>query len=48
MTRFHVPNVESCNVITIKMTPLIGAYVPPTTLEHLLELVEELTHFQDN
>ena len=36
--RFHGPNVVICEVITNrKWTPIIGAYLPPSTLEHLLD-----------
>ena len=35
-TRFHGPNVVSCEIVTgPTQTPLVGAYFPPSTLEHL-------------
>ena len=38
----------SCDVITSgKHTPLISAYIPIYTLEHLLDLEEALTRFQN-
>ena len=40
-TRFHRPNLVSCEVINIKRTPPISIYLPPYTLEHLLYLVED-------
>ena len=36
-----------CEVITDKKTPLTGTYLPPSTLEHLTDLEEALTHFQN-
>ena len=48
LTQFHRTNVRSCKIITGKNTPFIGAYPPPLfTVEHLPDLVEALTHFQD-
>ena len=47
LTRFHGPNVAICEVVTSKRTQLIGAYLPPSTLEHLPDLAEALTHFRD-
>ena len=45
-TRFHGPNVVSYKVITNrKRTPIIGAYLLPSTLEHLPDLEEALTLF---
>ena len=36
LTRFHRPNVVSCKIVTRHIwTPLVGAYLPPLTLEHL-------------
>ena len=38
----------SCDVSTgIKRTPLVGAYLPSSTLEHLPDLEEVLTRFKD-
>ena len=36
-----------CRVVTGKQTLLIGAYPPTSTLEHLPDLAEALTHFRD-
>ena len=44
---FHGPNVVICEVVTNKRTPLIEAYRPPSTPEHLPYLAEDLTHFRD-
>ena len=43
---FHRPNVVSCVVINRKCTPIISTYLPPSTLEHLLDLGEDLTRFR--
>ena len=46
--RFHGPNVVSCEVIgSGNRTPLIGAYLPPSTLGHLPNLEEDLIRFWD-
>ena len=46
--QFHGPNVVSCEVITNgKRTQIISAYILPSTLEHLPDLKEALTCFQD-
>ena len=38
-TRFHGPNVVSCEVISGgKQNPLVRAYLPPSTLEHLPDI----------
>ena len=43
-TRFHGPKVASCKIIAGgKRTPLIGAYLSHSILEHLLDLEEALT-----
>ena len=48
LTRFHRPNVVRCDIVTSrKRTPLIGAYLSPSTLEHLLDLEDYLTRFLD-
>ena len=45
---FHGLNVVSCNVASdSKQTPLIGAYLTTSTMEHLPDLEEALTRFQD-
>ena len=42
--RFHRPNVVICEVVASgKQTPLIIAYFPPSTLDHLPDLEESLT-----
>ena len=42
-TRFHGPNVVSCEIVTgPTQTPLVGAYFPPSTLEHLPYIKEAL------
>ena len=47
-TRFCGPNVVICEVITgVKKTPLISAYLPPSTLERLPDLEEALKLFRD-
>ena len=46
-THFHGPNTVSCDVITRKRTPLIRAYTPLYTLDHLQYLADALTHFRD-
>ena len=44
--QFHVPNLASYKIISgIQRTPLIGVYLPPTTLYHLHDLEEALNHF---
>ena len=44
--QFHVPNVVSCKIVSRKQrTPLIGAYLPPTTLDHLPNLEEMISCF---
>ena len=48
LTRFHGPKMVSCEIAADrKMTPLIGAYLPTSTLEHLPGLEEALTRFKD-
>ena len=47
-TRFHRPNVVSCEVITDrKRTPIFGKDLPPSTLQNLQYLEEALPHFRD-
>ena len=47
-THFHGPNRVSCNIVAGgKRTPLLGAYLSPSTLEHLPDLEEDLTQFQE-
>ena len=46
--RCNIPNVVSCEIVTrLTWTPLVGAYLPPLTLEHLSELKEALQIFRD-
>ena len=48
LMRFHRPNVASCKVVTVtnrKKTPTIGTYLPPSTMDHLPDLEEDLTRF---
>ena len=46
-TRYHRPNMVRCDIITgLTRTPLVGAYLPPLTLEHLLDLEEALQRFR--
>ena len=48
LTRFRCLDVVSCKVAADgKRTPPIGAYLPPSTLEHLPELEEALTQSGD-
>ena len=45
--RFHRPNVVSCEIFTgPNQTPLVGAYLPPFTLENLTDVEEELQRFK--
>ena len=47
-TSFHGPNVVICEFITNrKQNPIISAYLPPSTLEHLPEFEETLTLLQE-
>ena len=44
--RYHGPNVVSCEIVTgLTWIPLVGAYLPPLTLEHLPGLEEALHCF---
>ena len=46
-TRFHGLNVVSCNIVTRHTrTLLISAYLPPSTLENLLDFMEALQRFK--
>ena len=46
--RYHGPNMVSCKIVVrLTWTPLVGAYLPPLTLEHLPDLEEALQHFRD-
>ena len=45
---YHGPNVVSCDIVTrLIWTPLVGAYLPLSTLEHLPDLEEALELFKD-
>ena len=47
-THYHEPNVVSYKLVTgLIRTPLIGVYLPLSTLEYLLELEEALKRFKD-
>ena len=47
LTPFHRMSVVICEIIAgVKRTPLIGAYLPPSTLEHLPGIEEALTRFR--
>ena len=47
-TRYHGPNMVSCEIVTrLTWTPLIGEYLPTSTLEHLPDLDESLQSFRD-
>ena len=47
LTRFHGKSVARCEVFTNgKWTPIIGTYLPPSTLENLPDLEEALELFQ--
>ena len=51
LMRFHDPNVVRCEVFNVtdrKRKPVIGAYLPPSTLEHLPDLEESLTSFREH
>ena len=42
-TRFRGPNVVRCELVTgNQITPIIGAYLPPPTLYHMLDMEEAL------
>ena len=47
-THYHRPDVVICNIVTIlTRTPLVRVYLPPSTLEYLLDLDEVLQRFRD-
>ena len=47
-TRYHRMNVVGCKIVTrLTQTPLVGAYLPPSTLEHLPNLEEALRRSRD-
>ena len=48
---FHGPIMVSYKVVTVtnrKWSPIISAYLPHSTIEHLLDLEEALSRFQDH
>ena len=46
-TRFHGPNVLSCLIVSgTKRMPLVGVYLPPSSLDSLPDFEEALTRFQ--
>ena len=41
--RFHGPDTVSCEIVSVgQRTPLIGVYLPPSTLDHITDLEEAL------
>ena len=47
-TYYHRSKVVSCLIVTeLKRTPLVGAYLPQLTLDHLPDLEEALKRFRD-
>ena len=47
-TRYHGPNVISCKLVTgLTRTPLVSAYIPLSTLDHLPYLEKALKYFKD-
>ena len=46
--RYHRPNVSSCQIVDgLTWNPLVGAYLPFSTLEHLPDLEEDLQCFRE-
>ena len=46
--RYHRTNMVSCEIVTkLTWTPIVGAYLPPLTLEHLPYLEEALKCFRE-
>ena len=46
-TRYHGQNVVRCKILTgLTRTPLVGAYLPTSTLEHLPNLEEDMQRFK--
>ena len=47
-TRYHGPNVASCEIVTgLTWTPIVRAYLPLSMFEHLPDNEEALQHFRD-
>ena len=45
-TRFHGPNMVRCEIVSVnRLMPIIGAYLPPSTLDNLPNLEESLNIF---
>ena len=45
---YHGPNVVSCEIFTgLTRTPLVGAYLPPSTLEQIPEIEDDLQRFRE-
>ena len=46
LARFQGPNMVSCNIFSgNQRTPIVGIYLPPSTLDHLPDLEEALNCF---
>ena len=44
---YRGPNMVNCEIITgLTRTPLVGVYLPPSTLEHLPDLEEAIQRFR--
>ena len=47
-TLYHGQNVVSCDIVAgLIRSPLVGEYLPPSTLEHLPDLEEAMKRFRD-
>ena len=47
-TRYHGTNLVNCKIVTgLTWTPLVGAYLTLSTLEHLYDLEEALQPFRE-
>ena len=47
-TLYHGPNMVSCEHVTrLTPNPLVGAYLPLSTLEHLTDLAEAMKLFKE-
>ena len=48
-TRYHGTNLVSFKIVTgLTWTPLVGAYLTLSTLEHLYDIKEALQHFRNH
>ena len=46
LARFQGPNMVSCNIFSgNQRTPIVGIYLPPSTLDHLPDLEEVINRF---